>query len=293
MSLSFCRRACCLETAALKRRKKVRLNSIVLLFSFHRLVSLRSFGFKVLRFRLLFSRLAFRFGVARSACRREYSALALCASRFSSASTLAGAARFAFVCGISSLVKVVGRRSLRWNRNEAITAEQGAAPDRLQLRSSFLLTTLPAAGELVVLLLARGVSSRDTKGQKNFLVIVYLTYEKPRENLGYGEETMILFKTLIYGCIALVAIFGVLWMSDYISSPIPWITVLAGSAIWVYFDARRILGDQNGRAELRSAGLWATLVFVAWGIFFFLYLIDRSSIKRRVAEYNEIPAAYR
>jgi len=27
-------------------------------------------------------------------------------------------------------------------------AQQGAAPDRLQLRSSFLLTSLPAAGEL-------------------------------------------------------------------------------------------------------------------------------------------------
>jgi hypothetical protein len=30
-------------------------------------------------------------------------------------------------------------------------AQQGAAPDRLQLRSSFLLTALPAAGELGVL----------------------------------------------------------------------------------------------------------------------------------------------
>ena len=29
-------------------------------------------------------------------------------------------------------------------------AQQGAAPDRLQLRSSFLLASLPAAGELVV-----------------------------------------------------------------------------------------------------------------------------------------------
>ncbi len=114
---------------------------------------------------------------------------------------------------------------------------------------------------------------------------------------------MILVKTLIYGCVAMAVIFGVIWMSDFISSPIPWITVLVGSTIWVYFDARRILGDQNGRAELRSAELWATLVFVAWGIFFFLYLIDRSSIKRRVAEYNEvkrrvaeyneIPAEYR
>ena len=104
---------------------------------------------------------------------------------------------------------------------------------------------------------------------------------------------MILVKTLIYGCVALAVIFGVLWMSDFISSSIPWIIVLVGSVIWVYFDARRILGDQNGRPELRSAGLWATLVLVAWGIFFFLYLIDRSSIKRRVAEYNEIPAEYR
>ena len=31
-------------------------------------------------------------------------------------------------------------------------AQQGAAPDRLQLRSSFLLAALPAAGELSVVL---------------------------------------------------------------------------------------------------------------------------------------------
>ena len=104
---------------------------------------------------------------------------------------------------------------------------------------------------------------------------------------------MILVKTLIYGCVALAVIFGVLSMSDVISSPIPWIAAFIGSTIWVYVDARRILGDQNGRAEVRSAETWAMLVFVAWGIFFFLYLIERSSIKRRVTEYNEIPAEYR
>ncbi len=32
--------------------------------------------------------------------------------------------------------------------NVITAAQQGAAPDRLQLRSSFLLTALPAAGEL-------------------------------------------------------------------------------------------------------------------------------------------------
>jgi hypothetical protein len=104
---------------------------------------------------------------------------------------------------------------------------------------------------------------------------------------------MIVIKTLIYGLVVLVAIGGVLWLADFISSPIPWVAALLGSAVWVYFDARRILGDQNGRTGLRSAGLWATLVLVAWGIFFFLYFIERSSIKRQVAEYNEIPAEFR
>jgi hypothetical protein len=37
-------------------------------------------------------------------------------------------------------------------------AQQSAAPDRLQLRSSFLLTALPAAGELGRSAAARGVS---------------------------------------------------------------------------------------------------------------------------------------
>ena len=60
------------------------------------------------------------------------------------------AVRFAFVCGVSALVKATVRGSSRCNRNEPTTAEQGAAPDRLQLRSSFLLSALPAAGELVV-----------------------------------------------------------------------------------------------------------------------------------------------
>ena len=36
-------------------------------------------------------------------------------------------------------------------------AEQGAAPDRLQLRSSFLLAALPAAGELGRSVAAHGV----------------------------------------------------------------------------------------------------------------------------------------
>ena len=46
------------------------------------------------------------------------------------------------------------RESLRWNRNSLTTAEQGAAPDRLQLRS--FLATLPAAGELGRSIAARG-----------------------------------------------------------------------------------------------------------------------------------------
>ena len=41
-------------------------------------------------------------------------------------------------------------------------AEQGAAPDRLQLRSSFLLTALPAAGELGRSAGARGLDGRRT-----------------------------------------------------------------------------------------------------------------------------------
>ena len=44
---------------------------------------------------------------------------------------------------------------MRIARKRLTTAEQGAAPDRLQLRS--FLTSLPAAGELGVLSLARGL----------------------------------------------------------------------------------------------------------------------------------------
>jgi len=104
---------------------------------------------------------------------------------------------------------------------------------------------------------------------------------------------MILIKTLAYAVLAIAAIFGVMWLLDSISSPLPWLLFIIGSTIWVYVDARRILGEHNGRPELRSAETWAILVFLFWIIFFFLYLIDRSSIKRRVAEYNEIPAEYR
>ena len=52
------------------------------------------------------------------------------------------------------------------NSNSLTATEQGAAPDRLQLRSSFLLTALPAAGELsrcavrAILSLAREISKR-------------------------------------------------------------------------------------------------------------------------------------
>jgi len=54
-----------------------------------------------------------------------------------------------------------------WSSDFLTTAEQGAAPDRLQLRSSFLLSSLPAAGELVVVLLARGFTeSEEAKGVK-------------------------------------------------------------------------------------------------------------------------------
>ncbi len=48
--------------------------------------------------------------------------------------------------GVSALVKVVGRASQRGNRNVPTARQQGAAPDRLQLRS--FLAALPAAGEL-------------------------------------------------------------------------------------------------------------------------------------------------
>ena len=56
-----------------------------------------------------------------------------------------------FVVCFRGLASEVGRGSPQQ------ASEQGAAPDRLQLRSSFLLSSLPAAGELVVVLLARGV----------------------------------------------------------------------------------------------------------------------------------------
>jgi hypothetical protein len=45
---------------------------------------------------------------------------------------------------LSSLASIIARKA-------TTAAQQGAAPDRLQLRSSFLLSALPAAGELVVL----------------------------------------------------------------------------------------------------------------------------------------------
>ena len=49
----------------------------------------------------------------------------------------------------------LGCGSHRGNSNAPTATQQGAAPDRLQLRSSFLLSSLPAAGELVVRRLAR------------------------------------------------------------------------------------------------------------------------------------------
>jgi hypothetical protein len=82
-------------------------------------------------------------------------------------------------------------------------------------------------------------------------------------------------------------------MWDFLDNPFIWICVWLGSVLWVYIDARRILGELNGKPGIRSAGQWATLALLFWGIFFFYYLIDRNSIKRRVAEYYEIPAEYR
>ncbi len=51
---------------------------------------------------------------------------------------------------------------MRWLKRVQQATQQGAAPDRLQLRSSFLLATLPAAGELGRCAAARGFTAIDT-----------------------------------------------------------------------------------------------------------------------------------
>jgi len=70
------------------------------------------------------------------------------------------AACFAFMCDVPALVKVTGSVSQRGNSNALTTAQQDAAPDRLQLRSlrSCLasVSALPAAGELGRCAVARG-----------------------------------------------------------------------------------------------------------------------------------------
>lgn len=102
-----------------------------------------------------------------------------------------------------------------------------------------------------------------------------------------------LVKTFVYALIALAVMVVFMWVTDSIANPLLLLCLWMGSIIWVYFDARRILGKMNGRPEIRSAGQWAILAFLFWGIFFFYYLIDRKSIQRRVAEFNAIPEEFR
>ena len=140
-----------MKTAAQKyaRIQAYFFNAVFVSFAY----CVRAFGFGFCRlFRVsVFVRCIERCsGVVRSACMSEYSGFGVRRSAFSPQSTLVAVrgTRFAFVCGVPALVKLVGRVSQRGSCNALTTAQQGAAPDRLQsapfARASLRL--LPSGG---------------------------------------------------------------------------------------------------------------------------------------------------
>jgi len=103
------------------------------------------------------------------------------------------------------------------SQNELTSAQQGAAPDRLQLRSSFLLTSLPAAGELGRSVAARGLEVCDTKNEQ-----MNTSDEKPINTRSPREKTsrwlaMLSAALFIMGPIML----GLMWLTAVQENAIP------------------------------------------------------------------------
>ena len=68
------------------------------------------------------------------------------------------------------------------------------------------------------------------------------------------------------------------------------------SCIWVYFDARAIGGEQVDMPGVFggvSPAMWAIGSLLMWIVVFPAYLFKRGELKRRVAEYRQLPDEYK